>query len=121
MYVFSAPTYFLYFFNQVVHLTCFYLELTFMCCYILVDFPKELYEFSFNLQIKQHFYDVLSILPLRYCMYLHRDYLLLHIFRLFNRYSLCFGKYLPMPGGLQCSMHRFPPPVNYPSQYDPGC
>ena len=27
----------------------------------------------------------------------------------------------PMPGGLQCSMHWFPPPVNYPSQYDPGC
>ena len=26
-----------------------------------------------------------------------------------------------MPGGLQCSMHWFPPPVNYPSQYDPGC
>ena len=31
------------------------------------------------------------------------------------------GSYLPMPGGLQCSMHWFPPPVNYPSQYDPGC
>ena len=29
--------------------------------------------------------------------------------------------YLPMPGGLQCSMHSLPPPVNYPSQYDPGC
>ena len=26
------------------------------------------------------------------------------------------GSYLPMPGGLQCSMHWFPPPVNYPSQ-----
>ena len=25
-----------------------------------------------------------------------------------------------MPGGLQCSMRWFPPPVNYPSQYDPG-
>ena len=25
------------------------------------------------------------------------------------------GSYLPMPGGLQCSMHWFPPPVNYPS------
>ena len=23
------------------------------------------------------------------------------------------GSYLPMPGGLQCSMHWFPPPVNY--------
>ena len=23
----------------------------------------------------------------------------------------------PMPGGLQCSVHWFPPPVNYPSQY----
>ena len=22
------------------------------------------------------------------------------------------GSYLPMPGGLQCSMHWFPPPVN---------
>ena len=31
------------------------------------------------------------------------------------------GSYLPMPGGLQCSMHWFPPPVNYPSQYDLGC
>ena len=31
------------------------------------------------------------------------------------------GSYLPMSGGLQCSMHWFPPPVNYPSQYDPGC
>ena len=31
------------------------------------------------------------------------------------------GSYLPMPGGLPCSMHWFPPPVNYPSQYDPGC
>ena len=31
------------------------------------------------------------------------------------------GSYLPMPGGLQCSMHYFPPPVNYLSQYDPGC
>ena len=31
------------------------------------------------------------------------------------------GSYLPMPGGLQCNMHWFPPPVNYPSQYDPGC
>ena len=31
------------------------------------------------------------------------------------------GSYLPMPGGLQCSMHWFPPPVNYPLQYDPGC
>ena len=31
------------------------------------------------------------------------------------------GSYLPMPGYLQCSMHWFPPPVNYPSQYDPGC
>ena len=31
------------------------------------------------------------------------------------------GSYLPMLGGLQCSMHWFPPPVNYPSQYDPGC
>ena len=31
------------------------------------------------------------------------------------------GSYLPMPGGLQCTMHWFPPPVNYPSQYDPGC
>ena len=28
--------------------------------------------------------------------------------------------YLPMPSGLQCSMHWFPPPVNYLSQYDPG-
>ena len=25
------------------------------------------------------------------------------------------GSYLPMPSGLQCSMHCFPPPVNYPS------
>ena len=32
-----------------------------------------------------------------------------------------FGSYWPMPGGLQCSMHCFPPPINYPSQYDPGC
>ena len=31
------------------------------------------------------------------------------------------GSYLLMPGGLQCSMHWFPPPVNYPSQYDHGC
>ena len=31
------------------------------------------------------------------------------------------GSYLPMPGGLQCNMHWFPPPVNYTSQYDPGC
>ena len=31
------------------------------------------------------------------------------------------GSYLLMPGGLQRSMHWFPPPVNYPSQYDPGC
>ena len=31
------------------------------------------------------------------------------------------GSYLPMPGGLQCSMHWFPPPVNYPSQYDLSC
>ena len=31
------------------------------------------------------------------------------------------GSYLPMPGGLQCSMHWFPLPVNYPPQYDPGC
>ena len=31
------------------------------------------------------------------------------------------GSYLPMPGGLQCSMHWFPPPVNYLLQYDPGC
>ena len=31
------------------------------------------------------------------------------------------GSYLLMPSGLQCSMHWFPPPVNYPSQYDPGC
>ena len=30
------------------------------------------------------------------------------------------GSYLPMPGGLQCSVHWFPPPINYPSQYDPG-
>ena len=30
------------------------------------------------------------------------------------------GSYLPMPGGLQCSMHWFPPPVNYLSQYDSG-
>ena len=29
--------------------------------------------------------------------------------------------YLPMPGGSQCSVHWFPQPVNYPSQYDPGC
>ena len=29
------------------------------------------------------------------------------------------GSHLPMPGGLQCSMHWFPPPVNYLSQYDP--
>ena len=29
------------------------------------------------------------------------------------------GSYLPMPRGLQ--LHWFPPPVNYPSQYDPGC
>ena len=29
--------------------------------------------------------------------------------------------YLLMPGGLQCSMYWFPPPANYPSQYDPGC
>ena len=28
------------------------------------------------------------------------------------------GSYLPMPGGLQCSMPWFPLPVNYPSQYD---
>ena len=32
-----------------------------------------------------------------------------------------FGSYLPMTGGLQCSMHWFPPPINYPSQYDLGC
>ena len=31
------------------------------------------------------------------------------------------GSYLPMPGGLQCNMHWFPPPVYQPSQYDPGC
>ena len=31
------------------------------------------------------------------------------------------GSYLPMPDGLQCGMHWFPPSVNYPSQYDPGC
>ena len=31
------------------------------------------------------------------------------------------GSYLPMPGGLQCSMHWFPPPVNYLLKYDPGC
>ena len=31
------------------------------------------------------------------------------------------GSYLSMPSGLQCSMHWFPPPINYPSQYDPGC
>ena len=31
------------------------------------------------------------------------------------------GSYLPMPGGLQSTMHWFPPPVNYPSQYDLGC
>ena len=31
------------------------------------------------------------------------------------------GSYLPMPSGLQCSMHWFPPPVNYLSPYDPGC
>ena len=31
------------------------------------------------------------------------------------------GSYLPMPGGLKCSMYWFPPPVNYPSQFDPGC
>ena len=31
------------------------------------------------------------------------------------------GSYLPMPGGLQCSMHWFPPPVNYPLKYDPDC
>ena len=37
--------------------------------------------------------------------------------------ALCWkvGSYFPMPGGLQCSMHYFPPPVNYPSQYDLGC
>ena len=29
------------------------------------------------------------------------------------------GSYLP--SGLQCSMHWFPSPVNYPSQYDPDC
>ena len=31
------------------------------------------------------------------------------------------GTYLSMPGGLQCNMHWFPPPLNYPLQYDPGC
>ena len=31
------------------------------------------------------------------------------------------GSYLPMPDDLQCSMHWFPPPVNYPLQYYPGC
>ena len=31
------------------------------------------------------------------------------------------GSYLPMPGGLHCSMLWFPAPVNYLSQYDPGC
>ena len=31
------------------------------------------------------------------------------------------GSYLPMPSDLQCSMHWFPLPVNYLSQYDPGC
>ena len=31
------------------------------------------------------------------------------------------GSYLPMPSGLQCSLHWFAPPVNYPSQYDLGC
>ena len=31
------------------------------------------------------------------------------------------GSYLSMPGGLQCSMHWFPLPVNYPLQYDRGC
>ena len=31
------------------------------------------------------------------------------------------GSYLPMSDGLQCSMHWFPPLVNYPLQYDPGC
>ena len=31
------------------------------------------------------------------------------------------GSYLLMPGGLQCSMHWFPPPVNYLSQYDLSC
>ena len=37
--------------------------------------------------------------------------------------TLCWkvGSYLPMSGGLECSMHWFTPPVNYPSQYDPGC
>ena len=29
------------------------------------------------------------------------------------------GSYLPMPGGLQYSMHWFPPPVNYPSSIWP--
>ena len=31
------------------------------------------------------------------------------------------GSYLPMPSGLQCTTHWFPPPVNYPSQYDLSC
>ena len=31
------------------------------------------------------------------------------------------GSYLPMPGGLPRKIHWFPPPVNYPLQYDPGC
>ena len=29
------------------------------------------------------------------------------------------GSYLPMPGGLHCNMHWFPPPVKL--VYDPGC
>ena len=28
------------------------------------------------------------------------------------------SSYLPMPGGTHCSMHWFPPLVNYPSQYN---
>ena len=31
------------------------------------------------------------------------------------------GSYLPMSGGLQCSMHWCPPPVNYSLKNDLGC
>ena len=32
------------------------------------------------------------------------------------------GSYFPMPGGLQCSMHWFHPPVKLSvTIYDPGC
>ena len=47
----------------------------------------------------------------------------LHTHKLLSsRFKIYYaGSYLMMPGGLQCSIHWFPPPVNYPSQYDPCC